>query len=121
MPGPRLARNFATGPCGSRGSRSSTCTSPNGRLTMVAPSRSEEHTSELQSPCNLVCRLLLEKKKITRNAGTLTVKFIGYPRAHKSLVLDHQRRPVILGKSIAQTAVHEVGVHDGSSRAYHMP
>src|SRR5256885_6231229 len=27
------------------------------------PIRSEEHTSELQSPCNLVCRLLLEKKK----------------------------------------------------------
>src|SRR5256885_7174789 len=27
------------------------------------PDRSEEHTSELQSPCNLVCRLLLEKKK----------------------------------------------------------
>src|SRR5256885_12270344 len=27
--------------------------------------RSEEHTSELQSPCNLVCRLLLEKKKQT--------------------------------------------------------
>src|SRR5256885_7826678 len=34
--------------------------------------RSEEHTSELQSPCNLVCRLLLEKKKnysrVTRKA-----------------------------------------------------
>src|SRR2546426_7914030 len=28
-----------------------------------AGDRSEEHTSELQSPCNLVCRLLLEKKK----------------------------------------------------------
>src|SRR5256885_12276617 len=28
--------------------------------------RSEEHTSELQSPCNLVCRLLLEKKNNTR-------------------------------------------------------
>src|SRR5256885_16263728 len=28
----------------------------------AAPPRSEEHTSELQSPCNLVCRLLLEKK-----------------------------------------------------------
>src|SRR5256885_7858036 len=27
--------------------------------------RSEEHTSELQSPCNLVCRLLLEKKQFT--------------------------------------------------------
>src|SRR5256885_12143517 len=37
---------------------------------IVAPfGRSEEHTSELQSPCNLVCRLLLEKKKtsITRS------------------------------------------------------
>src|SRR5256885_13189036 len=31
---------------------------------LVQP-RSEEHTSELQSPCNLVCRLLLEKKKKT--------------------------------------------------------
>src|SRR2546426_4735828 len=30
----------------------------------LADRRSEEHTSELQSPCNLVCRLLLEKKKI---------------------------------------------------------
>src|SRR5205807_6607096 len=30
--------------------------------------RSEEHTSELQSPCNLVCRLLLEKKKKTTNS-----------------------------------------------------
>src|SRR5256885_5852711 len=29
----------------------------------ICTSRSEEHTSELQSPCNLVCRLLLEKKK----------------------------------------------------------
>src|SRR5256885_9459232 len=29
--------------------------------------RSEEHTSELQSPCNLVCRLLLEKKKRKHN------------------------------------------------------
>src|SRR5256885_12309456 len=29
--------------------------------------RSEEHTSELQSPCNLVCRLLLEKKKKTQH------------------------------------------------------
>src|SRR5256885_13138613 len=37
--------------------------------------RSEEHTSELQSPCNLVCRLLLEKKK--RSIQTpLTVSII---------------------------------------------
>src|SRR5688500_20333781 len=33
------------------------------RFGNVLGSRSEEHTSELQSPCNLVCRLLLEKKK----------------------------------------------------------
>src|SRR2546426_4295613 len=33
----------------------------------VVDHRSEEHTSELQSPCNLVCRLLLEKKKKQRN------------------------------------------------------
>src|SRR2546426_4932071 len=52
---------------------------PSGRVRGIRPShqlgggvelralntvaRSEEHTSELQSPCNLVCRLLLEKKK----------------------------------------------------------
>src|SRR2546426_3419204 len=35
----------------------------------LADLRSEEHTSELQSPCNLVCRLLLEKKKISSNLG----------------------------------------------------
>src|SRR5688500_15978010 len=39
---------------------------PPGLLERALPiykRRSEEHTSELQSPCNLVCRLLLEKKK----------------------------------------------------------
>src|SRR5256885_9103480 len=38
--------------------------------------RSEEHTSELQSPCNLVCRLLLEKKK---NKSEIT------PRVYSSI------------------------------------
>src|SRR2546426_7766020 len=33
------------------------------RFGLTTEERSEEHTSELQSPCNLVCRLLLEKKK----------------------------------------------------------
>src|SRR2546426_7780858 len=49
-------------------------TDGNGDGTLSATeARSEEHTSELQSPCNLVCRLLLEKKKktnIRRNAHT---------------------------------------------------
>src|SRR5256885_7463929 len=42
-------------------------TDPNGpslsSFNYLRQPRSEEHTSELQSPCNLVCRLLLEKKK----------------------------------------------------------
>src|SRR5688500_19934158 len=36
---------------------------PSPSLWLSSLGRSEEHTSELQSPCNLVCRLLLEKKK----------------------------------------------------------
>src|SRR5256885_9355662 len=39
---------------------------PFSNLAVRKKSRSEEHTSELQSPCNLVCRLLLEKKKKDR-------------------------------------------------------
>src|SRR5256885_3350410 len=35
--------------------------------------RSEEHTSELQSPCNLVCRLLLEKKNTTARYCNITL------------------------------------------------
>src|SRR5256885_6531687 len=38
---------------------------PRRRRRRGGPVRSEEHTSELQSPCNLVCRLLLEKKNTT--------------------------------------------------------
>src|SRR2546426_8884614 len=54
-----MARTPRAAACHAAGS----VTSP---VTASAPSRStrsEEHTSELQSPCNLVCRLLLEKKK----------------------------------------------------------
>src|SRR2546426_9124436 len=36
--------------------------------------RSEEHTSELQSPCNLVCRLLLEKKKNNKHSTDIQQK-----------------------------------------------
>src|SRR2546426_8649040 len=42
-----------------------------------AGARSEEHTSELQSPCNLVCRLLLEKKK----------------KIHTQTILQHSHSP----------------------------
>src|SRR5574340_1455053 len=47
------------------------CLNPRRGLTLLSPvcrdpARSEEHTSELQSPKELVCRLLLEKKKIKK-------------------------------------------------------
>src|SRR5256885_10836985 len=45
--------------------------------------RSEEHTSELQSPCNLVCRLLLEKKKTKKTSARSVARS---PR------LGHRRR-----------------------------
>src|SRR5205807_5516036 len=52
------------------------------RNTLV--NRSEEHTSELQSPCNLVCRLLLEKKNTELNAHivalTPATSLTGMPR-----------------------------------------
>src|SRR5256885_12039473 len=54
----------------------------------LAAARSEEHTSELQSPCNLVCRLLLEKK--TRSCGRprwLSVFFNFKPRRTRLTVL----------------------------------
>src|SRR5256885_7199901 len=55
-------------------------------FSMNSSLRSEEHTSELQSPCNLVCRLLLEKKK------TMNIDFTIFFRAcsHCVLVLSFQ-------------------------------
>src|SRR5256885_13080628 len=48
----------------------------------MSGSRSEEHTSELQSPCNLVCRLLLEKKKtsLSRSDSRWPHKLTNIPR-----------------------------------------
>src|SRR5256885_7295444 len=67
---PRMvtAREQPTAPPSSDAS-SSAGANPSGepapRPQLTTNRRSEEHTSELQSPCNLVCRLLLEKKKST--------------------------------------------------------
>src|SRR5256885_6523499 len=49
--------------------------------------RSEEHTSELQSPCNLVCRLLLEKKK--KNKMYSSSKVICAPDFTSYIVCSH--------------------------------
>src|SRR5256885_9738200 len=51
--------------------------------------RSEEHTSELQSPCNLVCRLLLEKKKNNRHSSVPP-----HRDAHTSLQSGAPRRRI---------------------------
>src|SRR5256885_10949247 len=74
LPGPWL--NTSTPPAMPRPcSLLITTNSPNWRIwkasrtsTSQSKKRSEEHTSELQSPCNLVCRLLLEKKKQRTNS-----------------------------------------------------
>src|SRR2546426_6952845 len=65
---PAVAQHTLRPPVGFRwlrtGSRATRLARGSGRLSPLL--RSEEHTSELQSPCNLVCRLLLEKKKKLR-------------------------------------------------------
>src|SRR2546426_1884350 len=60
----RVAKRLRIAPTRCRGRARRGGPSRAGRLHF--PWRSEEHTSELQSPCNLVCRLLLEKKKKKR-------------------------------------------------------
>src|ERR1022692_842161 len=67
-------------------------------MPCALPIRSEEHTSELQSPCNLVCRLLLEKKKekgaaiSRRGARTLARRAIG-GASRARLPSRYQSRP----------------------------
>src|SRR5438876_5117949 len=60
--------------------RSTTSSSSTARPTSSSSTRSEEHTSELQSPVHLVCRLLLEKKKDNKEAfvALLGDDIIGY-------------------------------------------
>src|SRR5256885_13337136 len=51
--------------------------------------RSEEHTSELQSPCNLVCRLLLEKKKKQITDYRHKYSVISYYKCSDSALIVH--------------------------------
>src|SRR5256885_11611546 len=82
-----LFRSSACTACSQRlsGSKRPTLTSsdrsPNSSRTAAGSpgGRSEEHTSELQSPCNLVCRLLLEKKNIPQHGTMLTLTHVRYP------------------------------------------
>src|SRR3989454_2787592 len=65
------------------------------RLVRLQLRRSEEHTSELQSPCNLVCRLLLEKKKN-----------INQPSQDKQHTINHQVSTVRLSARYRKVAHH---------------
>src|SRR2546426_8115357 len=63
---------------------------PRRRLTfeyvlLAGANRSEEHTSELQSPCNLVCRLLLEKKKKKHSGLYMSLYIMFSPRNNQRL------------------------------------
>src|ERR1022692_3133919 len=57
---------------------------------MPSAIRSEEHTSELQSPCNLVCRLLLEKKKKKQTISNPSAASAARPK-----VITMIREPVL--------------------------
>src|ERR1039457_6737898 len=54
--------------------------------------RSEEHTSELQSPCNLVCRLLLEKKIIKEQETLFLLEIHSDAAAIETLLVGQSRR-----------------------------
>src|SRR5256885_1897714 len=72
---------------------------------VVQRNRSEEHTSELQSPCNLVCRLLLEKKKM--NITYLRTFMLGRP-----LLLSFS---FFFFNDTATTEIYTLSLHDRSS------
>src|ERR1022692_279524 len=68
--------------------------------------RSEEHTSELQSPCNLVCRLLLEKKKKkdTLSDNWLVRQCIVHPSG-VMFIASHSPRSRHVVRPVCQTAL----------------
>src|SRR5258708_22768359 len=61
------------------------------RISLSISDRSEEHTSELQSPDHLVCRLLLEKKKKKKTVSDITVNINTY-RLHVLLCSSIRQR-----------------------------
>src|SRR5256885_513211 len=65
--------------------------------------RSEEHTSELQSPCNLVCRLLLEKKKHYHSA---------LPFRSSSSVVPTLLLSFFFFNDTATTEIYTLSLHD---------
>src|SRR5256885_5093234 len=94
--------------------------SPKRAISAYGLKRSEEHTSELQSPCNLVCRLLLEKKQIRRvpertadciahDSRDILVRLLAH---HRSVACEHVPRfDVLLGVVRGAVAVVQYRRH----------
>src|ERR1039457_3076597 len=74
--------------------------------------RSEEHTSELQSPCNLVCRLLLEKKSQTIAQEFEPSREEGEEHATARFVPESQRINVFFFNDTATTEIYTLSLHD---------
>src|SRR2546430_5839762 len=86
-----------------------------GSIAYSAPLRSEEHTSELQSQSNLVCRLLLEKKNNVLEALLIFLEHVRVPieqpdRPHQEIV--EVERMVLLAKRVVRqsSAIRELRV-----------
>src|SRR2546430_3045786 len=73
-----------------------------GLILPARSARSEEHTSELQSQSNLVCRLLLEKKKISRDDVDLRSKEYSKLLLYSSY---HVKKLLRLGSDVVETDV----------------
>src|SRR5256885_603402 len=69
--------------------------------------RSEEHTSELQSPCNLVCRLLLEKKILARMALVPAIRHL----FDRGLRLDIFTSGVLMDNKLDRYSCPHASVH----------
>src|SRR5256885_8346435 len=84
-------------------------------LTIFFVPRSEEHTSELQSPCNLVCRLLLEKKQPNIIAIVDAMKILAHYLLNRQLASYPKRSVIDLPGQ--PDPLHESAIHSGVSAA----
>src|SRR6266705_2698411 len=73
--------------------------------------RSEEHTSELQSPYDLVCRLLLEKKK-ERDAPAAKRALVGRRAGDRSVGVERVEGRVFFSNDAATTEIYTLSLHD---------
>src|SRR5256885_2397726 len=83
-------------------------------------SRSEEHTSELQSPCNLVCRLLLEKKKYDQGLVDRIKQYLETVWKDEStlaLLYTAIQQTALTLKSVSQTIVNLLN-HDNEGESH---